>query len=88
MKWKEENEEKIFLFSFSFHFSKPLKLVLGLPKWKFSTGKKISRWEKNQENDFASSLRLWLTRSFLLLNHHRVHLSAMLYLALFKEPAL
>ena len=47
MKWKEENEEKIFLFSF--YFSKPLKLVLGLPKWKFSTGKKISRWEKNQE---------------------------------------
>ena len=25
---------------FAFHFSKPLKFVLGLPKWKFSTGEK------------------------------------------------
>ena len=25
---------------FVFHFSKPLKKILGLPKWKFSTGKK------------------------------------------------
>ena len=25
---------------FCFHFSKPLKFVLGVPNWKFSTGKK------------------------------------------------
>ena len=29
-----------FCFVFVFHFSKPLKFVLGLPKWEFSTGKK------------------------------------------------
>ena len=29
-----------FFFFFAFYFSKPLKFVLGLPKWKFSTGKK------------------------------------------------
>ena len=29
-----------FFFFFAFHFSKPLKFVLGLPKWKFSTRKK------------------------------------------------
>ena len=29
-----------FLFTFFFHFLKPLKFVLGLPKWEFSTGKK------------------------------------------------
>ena len=29
-----------FCFVFAFNFSKPLKFVLGLPKWKFSTGKK------------------------------------------------
>ena len=30
-----------FFFFFAFHSSKPLKFVLGLPKWKFSTGKSI-----------------------------------------------
>ena len=45
---KLQNEERtfFFFFFFAFHFSKPLKFVLGLPKWKFSTGKCISRWEK------------------------------------------
>ena len=28
-----------FFFFFAFHFSKQLKFVLGVPKWKFSTGK-------------------------------------------------
>ena len=39
---KKKNEERTsFFFFFASHFSKkPLKLVLGLPKWKFSTGKK------------------------------------------------
>ena len=37
----------------------------------------------NQSSTFSVSL----TR-FLVLNPHRIHLSAMLYLALFKEPAL
>ena len=30
----------LFCFFFAFHFWKPLKFVLGLPKWEFSTGKK------------------------------------------------
>ena len=44
-KWKAEklqNEERTFLFIFfffDFHFWKPLKFVLGLPKWEFSTRK-------------------------------------------------
>ena len=39
---KLQNEERTFFFLFFFasHFSKPLKLVLGLQKWKFSTRKK------------------------------------------------
>ena len=44
-----------FFFFFCFYFSKPLKFVLGLPKWKFSTGKKHFTPGKNQENDFAPS---------------------------------
>ena len=43
-----KNEERTFFF-FAFHFWKRRKFVLGLPKWEFSTGKKISRREKNQE---------------------------------------
>ena len=42
LKWKEgklQNEERTSFF-FSFYFSNPLKFVLGLTKWKFSTGKK------------------------------------------------
>ena len=31
------------------HFSKPLKFVLGLPKWEFSTVKKYFTLEKNLE---------------------------------------
>ena len=38
-----------FFFFFAFHFSKPLKFVLGLPKWKFSTRKKYFTVGKNQE---------------------------------------
>ena len=38
----------------------------------------------NQSSTFSVSL----TRFFLVLNPHRIHLSAMRYLALFKEPAL
>ena len=46
-KWKEkklQNEER------TFFFVKPLKVVLGLPKWEFSTGGK-----KFRKNDFAPS---------------------------------
>ena len=54
LKWKEEkmeNEERTF-----FHFSKPLKFVLGLPKWKFSTVKKhFTPGKKIRKNDFAPS---------------------------------
>ena len=42
--------------SFAIHFSKPLKFVLGLPKWEFSTGKKaFQAGEKIRKNDFAPS---------------------------------
>ena len=52
-----QNEERTLFFFFflcfaffAFHSSKPLKFVLGLPKWEFSTGKKtISHGENNQE---------------------------------------
>ena len=40
-------------------FSKPLKFVLGLPKWKFSSGKKhFTPGKKVRKNDFASSAKL------------------------------
>ena len=42
-KWGEDP------FFFACHFLKPLKFVLGLSKWKFSTGKNI------RKNDFAPS---------------------------------
>ena len=52
---KLQNEERTFFF-FAFHFSKPLKFVLGLPKWKFSTGKKhFTAGKKLRKNDFAPS---------------------------------
>ena len=38
-----------FFFFFAFHFSKPVKFDLGLPKWEFSTGKKHFTPGKNQE---------------------------------------
>ena len=43
LKWEEEklqNEQIIFFFFLAFHFSKPLKFVLSLQKWEFSTAKK------------------------------------------------
>ena len=49
---KLQNEERtppFFFFFFASHFSKPLKFVLGLPKWNFLPGKSISHLEKNQE---------------------------------------
>ena len=36
-------------FSFPYHFSKPLKFVFCLSKWKFSTGKKHFTPGENQE---------------------------------------
>ena len=51
-KWRVEklqNEERTFNFDlfiylfFASHLSKPLKFFFGLPKWKFSTGKKRFR---------------------------------------------
>ena len=55
-RWKIENGRRESykmrrrLFFFAFLFSKPLKFVLGLPKWKFSTGKKhFTPGKKNQE---------------------------------------
>ena len=51
---KKENGKSIF---FSFHFSKPLKFVLGLPKWEFSTGERhfTPGKKKKRKNDFAPS---------------------------------
>ena len=42
------------LLFFAFHFSKPLKFVLGLPKWEFSTGKKHFTPGKNKIDDGGS----------------------------------
>ena len=52
-KWREVFF--FFFFFFAFHFSKPLKFVFRLPKWKLSTGKKHFTPEKNQESDFSPS---------------------------------
>ena len=41
--------EDLFFFFFASHFSKPLKFVLGLPKWKFSNGKKYFMPGKKSE---------------------------------------
>ena len=62
-RWKIEMEggksvkmrRGLFFFFFFFHFSKRRKFVLGLPKWKFSAGKKI--WK----NDFAPSEKIPVT---------------------------
>ena len=59
-KWEEDFLKKffifyftyLFLYFFAFHFSKPQKSVLGLPKWEFCTGK---CGKKIQENYFAPS---------------------------------
>ena len=50
------------LFVFAFHLSKPLKFVLGLPKWKFSIGKKNFTPGKNSGK--KRTLPLW--KIFLL----------------------
>ena len=47
--WKKEKRSYkmrrgLFLGGFGFHFWKPLKFVLGLPKWEFSTRKKHFMW--------------------------------------------
>ena len=62
VKGNVENEKKgrwksyKMIFSLSLHFSKPLKFVLVLPKWKFSTGKKhFTPGKKISKNDFAPS---------------------------------
>ena len=47
---KLQNEERTFFFFFASHFSKPLKFVLGLPNWKFSTRKKHFMQGKKQTN--------------------------------------
>ena len=41
-----------FVLFFAFHFSKPLKFVLGVSKWKFSTGKKAFLARKNIRKNF------------------------------------
>ena len=47
---------------FFFFFSKWLKFVLSLPKWKFSTKKSISRREKNQEKWLCPLRKIFLLR--------------------------
>ena len=52
-----------FFFFFAFHFSKRLKFVLGLPKWKFSIGKKhFTPGEKNQEKWLCPLRKIFLLR--------------------------
>ena len=58
---KLQNEERTFFFSF--HFSKPLKFILDLPKREFSTEKKkISLQEKYRENDLDPLRKIFLLR--------------------------
>ena len=59
-KWKEVKVQKwgedFFFFAFHFSFSKWLKFVSSLPKWKFSTGKKhLTLAKKSGKNDLAPS---------------------------------
>ena len=52
-----------FFFFLLFHFKlKPLKFVLGLPKWKFLLGKSISRREKNKEKWLCPLWKIFLFR--------------------------
>ena len=52
---KLQNETRTFFF-LACHFSNPLKFVLGLPKYKFSTGKKhFTPGRKIRKTDFAPS---------------------------------
>ena len=46
-KWVEDLFFFFFKFYLAFHFSKPLKFVLGWPKWEFSTWKKHIKPGKN-----------------------------------------
>ena len=58
-------EERIsfFFFFFSFHFSKPPKFVLGLPKWKiFYQEKAFHAREKIRKNYFTPSGKFFLLR--------------------------
>ena len=57
-RWKSYKMRRpsFFFFFFFFCFSKPLKFVLGLPKWKVSTGKKhFMAGKKLRKNNFAPS---------------------------------
>ena len=45
----------VVFFFFAFHFSKRLRFVLGVPKWKFSTRKKTLHARKKIRNDLAPS---------------------------------
>ena len=63
-----------FFFFFAFHFSKPQKFVLGLPKGEFSTGKgHFTPRRKIRKNDFApsekyssnaSALNMWWKKNY------------------------
>ena len=64
-KWKEgkvPNWGEDFFFFFAFHFSKRWKFVSGVPKWKFSTGKKNFTRKKIRKKDFATSEKNFLLR--------------------------
>ena len=49
-----------FVFFFAFHFSKPLKSVLGQLKWEFSTRKRHFTPGKNQEKLLCPLLKVFL----------------------------
>ena len=69
-KWREESNKTrrelfwfvfVFVFVFAFHFSKPLKFVLGLPKWEFSPAKThFMPGGGDRKNDFAPSEKIFL----------------------------
>ena len=64
-KWGED-----FFFFLAFHFSKQWKFVLGVPKWKFSTGKKeFTPGKKIWKNDIPPSEKIPVTPLTHTLSH-------------------
>ena len=67
-RWITENGRR-----FAFHFSKPLKFVLCLPKWEFSTGKSISHRENSQEKWLCPLWKIFLLRLWRHVCWHIMH---------------
>ena len=64
-KMRREMRRGPFFFFFGCHFSKPLKFVLGQPKWEFSTWKKHFITGKNQEKFICPLRKIFLLRPWV-----------------------